>query len=133
MLIQDLTPEAGKTLESIRKLIKEDINIDVKWSLVETISEKEAIVEVDNLDHKIDIINKRHRFKQVYDLYFVDHQTEREKEVLQCLKELASKERCENGKVTMVKYMKISIDGVWRKWDERLFKLVYDWKFNKAN
>lgn len=132
MLVQDLTPETGRTLESIRRLVKEELNIDVEWKVIELRSDGEALVEVENFDHKIDIICKRHRFKRVYELYFVDNQTEREREVQASLVAYASRER-EKGNETMVQYMKVKVGKVWMRWSEERFRLEYDRRSNQQS
>lgn len=129
MVVLDRTPETGRSLEDVRKLVNQLLSIDVAWSLVETISDSKAIVQVENFDDKVAIVGERHRFEHVYQLCFVNHRTDREREIQDRLRALAAKEE-ENGKVTKLQYMGICIDGVWWRWSESRFRLELDWRYN---
>lgn len=119
--VHDLEPEKGRKLTEIMRLVNKSMNFGLKWEVVERTTDY-TVVEVDNVNEKVEVVYQRYWFKEFHGLFFLDDRTPRELEIYDCLKDLADKER-DRGNNVVMGHLRIRVNGTWKVWSERRGRL----------
>lgn len=80
------------------------------------------IIECESFENKVDIMRKKGLLKGT-GIWIDDDYTEREKQIQSWLDSIVEEEG-RNGLAVKIGYMKINIDRVWYKWDEKIGQII---------
>lgn len=118
VVIRGIEKGERTTKEAVEEVIKGRLRMIGGIKNVKMIGKtgSEALVELDSLETKIELMSRRSSLKGS-SIYLDDDLSWEERQVQRELRKEAMKER-EKGKKVIVRYGRICVDGRWIKWEE---------------